>query len=150
MHDGIYYVHQGFLHPPEGLPNQELYGPGYLQSGKGLGYHEHESSQEHHPAHINTIHIKILELKTAKEMWELLWTEYGISGIAAAFSLFKSILDLCIPSDQHPGKVLDQLQMYFVELKDAKFKLPTKIQIVTIFILYPCILLISFFSYCYN
>ena len=47
-----------------------------------------------------------------------------------AFSLFKSIPDLCIPSDQHPGKVLNQLQMYFIELKNTKFKLPTKTQIM--------------------
>ena len=42
----------------------------------------------------NAIHVKILELGTTKEMWELLWTEYGTPGVAVAFLLFKSILDL--------------------------------------------------------
>ena len=78
----------------------------------------------------NIIYIKILELETTKEMWEMLQTEYGTLGVTVAFSLFKSILDLHILSDQHPEKVLDQLQMYFVELKDAKFELPTKTQIM--------------------
>ena len=78
----------------------------------------------------DAIHIKISELGATKEMWELLWTEYGTPGVAIAFSLFKSILDLCIPSNQHHRKVLDQLQMYFMKLKDTKFKLPTKIQIM--------------------
>ena len=66
-------------------------------------------------------------------MWELLWTEYSTPGIAVAFSLFKSILNLYIPSNQHPEKVLDQLQMYFMKLKDTKFKLSTKIQIMLLF-----------------
>ena len=54
-----------------------------------------------------------------------------------AFLLFKSILDLCILSDQHPGEVLDQLQIYFMELKDAKFELPTKIQIMLLLMKLP-------------
>ena len=66
----------------------------------------------------DTIHVKISELKTVKEMWELLRTECSIPGVMIAFLLFKSILDLCIPSDQHPRKAFDQPQMYFVELKE--------------------------------
>ena len=67
----------------------------------------------------NAIHIKILELGTAKEMWKLLWTKYGTPGIMVAFLLFKSILDLRIPSDQHPRKVLDQLQIYLSSVVHA-------------------------------
>ena len=78
----------------------------------------------------NIIYIEILELRTIKKMWKLLWTEYGTSGVMIAFSLFKSVLDLHISSNQHPGKALNQLQMYFMELKDTKFKLPTKTQIM--------------------
>ena len=78
----------------------------------------------------DTIHIKISELRTAKEMWELLQTEYSTLGITVAILLFKFILNLHILSNQHPGKVLDQLQMYFMKLKDAKFELPTKTQIM--------------------
>ena len=85
----------------------------------------------------NTICIKILELRTAKEMWKLLWTEYGTPGVMVAFFLFKSALDLHILSNQHPGKVLDQLQMYFVELKDAKFKLLIKTQIMLLLVKLP-------------
>ena len=44
----------------------------------------------------DTICIKISELRITKEMLELLWTEYGIPGVAIAPSLFKSILDLCV------------------------------------------------------
>ena len=54
-----------------------------------------------------------------------------------AFSLFKSIPDLCISSDQHAGKVLNQLQMYFIELKNTKFKLPTKTQIMLLLVKLP-------------
>ena len=78
----------------------------------------------------DAIYVKILELGTAKEMWKLLWTKYSTPGIMVAFSLFKSALDLHIPSNQHPRKVLNQLQMYFVEFKDTKFKLLTKTQIM--------------------
>ena len=78
----------------------------------------------------NTIHVKILEHGTAKEMWELLWTEYGTPSVVVVFSLFKFGLDLHNPSDQHSRKVLDQLQMYFVELNNARFQLPTKTQIM--------------------
>ena len=78
----------------------------------------------------DAIHVKISKLETAKEMWELFWTEYGTPGVMVAFSLFKSVFDLHISSDQHPGKVLDQLQMYFIELKDTKFELPIKTQIM--------------------
>ena len=56
----------------------------------------------------NVIYIKISEL-TAKEIQKLLQTEYSIPSVMVVFSLFKSVLDLHIPSDQHPGKVLDQL-----------------------------------------
>ena len=85
----------------------------------------------------DAIYIKILELGTAKEMWELLQTEYGTPSVVVAFSLFKSILDLRILSDQHPRKALDQLQMYFMELKDTKFELPTKTQIMLLLIKLP-------------
>ena len=78
----------------------------------------------------DAIYVKILELGTAKEMWKLLWTKYSTPGIMVAFSLFKSALDLHILSNQHPRKVLNQLQMYFVEFKDTKFKLLTKTQIM--------------------
>ena len=78
----------------------------------------------------DAIHVKISKLRTTKEIWELLQTEYGTLGVTVAFLLFKSVLDLHIPSDQHPGKALNQLQMFLIELKDAKFKLPTKIQIM--------------------
>ena len=69
------------------------------------------------------IYAKISEFKITKEMWELLQTEYSIPHVIVTFSLFKSILDLHILSNQHPGKVLNQLQIYFVELKDTKFEL---------------------------
>ena len=85
----------------------------------------------------DTICMKISELGTTKKIWELLWTEYGTPGVVVAFLLFKSILDLCILSDQHPEKVLDQLQIYFMELKDAKFELPTKIQIMLLLMKLP-------------
>ena len=78
----------------------------------------------------NAICVKISEFRTAKEMWKLLWTEYGTPGVMVSFSLFTSILDMCILSDQHPRKALDQLQMYFIELKDTKFELPIKTQIM--------------------
>ena len=47
----------------------------------------------------DTIHVKISELRTIKEMWELLWTKYDTPGVIVAFSLFTYILDLHIPSD---------------------------------------------------
>ena len=129
-HDGIYHVYQGFLYPPEGQTGQELYEPGHLQSSGGLGHCKHEDCWKHILCVSDAICIKISKLGTTKEMWELLWTEYGIPDVAIAFSLFKSVLDLHIPSDQHSRKVLNQLQMYFIELKDAKFKLLTKTQIM--------------------
>ena len=136
-HDGIHYVHWRFLHSSEDCLAKNSIDQDICKAVEDSDITDVKVTRNIILCVSNAIHIKILELEIAKEMWKLLWTGYSIPDIIVAFLLFKYVLDLCISSNQHPGKVLNQLQMYFMELKDAKFKLSTKTRIMLLLVKLP-------------
>ncbi|KIJ67412.1 hypothetical protein HYDPIDRAFT_25866 [Hydnomerulius pinastri MD-312] len=74
------------------------------------------------------VRVKASGATSASDLFSALKAEYGKPGIAATYAEFKSLLDITIPSNSHPGPAMDKVQAHFARLKDAKFEISGKVQ----------------------
>ncbi|KIJ59579.1 hypothetical protein HYDPIDRAFT_33105 [Hydnomerulius pinastri MD-312] len=74
------------------------------------------------------VRVRASGATSASDLFSALKAEYGKPGIATTYTEFKSLLDINIPSNAHPGPAMDKVQAHFAHLKDAKFKISEKVQ----------------------
>ncbi|KIJ58255.1 hypothetical protein HYDPIDRAFT_34360 [Hydnomerulius pinastri MD-312] len=74
------------------------------------------------------VRVKASGATSASDLFSALKAEYGKPGITATYAEFKSLLDISIPSNSHPGPAMDKVQAHFARLKDAKFEISGKVQ----------------------
>ena len=64
----------------------------------------------------------------AAELLKALDEEFAMVGIAAAYALFKELLDLCIPDSFHPSPAFRKAETLFTQLKAAGYEFNEKCQ----------------------
>ncbi|KIJ58481.1 hypothetical protein HYDPIDRAFT_34142 [Hydnomerulius pinastri MD-312] len=74
------------------------------------------------------VRVKASRASSASYLFSALKAEYGKPGIATTYAEFKSLLDITIPSNSHPGPAMDKVQAHFARLKDVKFEISGKVQ----------------------
>ncbi|KIJ61367.1 hypothetical protein HYDPIDRAFT_31451 [Hydnomerulius pinastri MD-312] len=58
-----------------------------------------------------TVHVKVSSAALASNLFSILKAEYGKPGIAAIYAEFKSLLDINIPFNAHPGPAMDKCKL---------------------------------------
>ena len=66
----------------------------------------------------------------AAELLKALDEEFSTVGIAAAYVLFKELLNLCIPDSFHPSPAFSKAEMLFAHLKSAGYEFNDKCQVM--------------------
>ncbi|KAF9226252.1 hypothetical protein BS17DRAFT_636899, partial [Gyrodon lividus] len=71
--------------------------------------------------------VKVLS-KTTSSIWSSLKEEYGTPSIAATYAEFKAMLDMPIPSHEHPAPAFSKINAHFAQLAEANFEMSPKVQ----------------------
>ncbi|KAF9218279.1 hypothetical protein BS17DRAFT_652001, partial [Gyrodon lividus] len=65
---------------------------------------------------------------TASSIWNTLKDKYGQPSIAATYAEFKAMLDMPIPSHEHPTPAFGKINAHFTQLADVNFEISPKVQ----------------------
>ncbi|KAF9226180.1 hypothetical protein BS17DRAFT_698725, partial [Gyrodon lividus] len=57
---------------------------------------------------------KVISKTTASSIWSSLKEEYSTPGIATTYAEFKAMLDMPIPSHEHPAPAFSKINIHFV------------------------------------
>ncbi|KAF9228754.1 hypothetical protein BS17DRAFT_690997, partial [Gyrodon lividus] len=71
---------------------------------------------------------KVLSKTTTSSIWSSLKEEYGTPGVAATYTEFKAMLDMLIPSHEHPAPAFSKINAHFARLTEADFEISPKVQ----------------------
>ncbi|KAF9219915.1 hypothetical protein BS17DRAFT_655547, partial [Gyrodon lividus] len=71
---------------------------------------------------------KVLSKTTTSSIWSSLKEEYGTPGITMTYMEFKAMLDMPIPSHEHPAPAFSKINAHFARLAEADFEISPKVQ----------------------
>ncbi|KAF9218664.1 hypothetical protein BS17DRAFT_719971, partial [Gyrodon lividus] len=71
---------------------------------------------------------KVLSKTTASSIGSSLKEEYGAPGIATTYTEFKAMLDMPIPSHEHPAPAFSKINAHFMQLAEVDFEISPKVQ----------------------
>ena len=66
------------------------------------------------------------------ELWDALSEKYGKPGLPSAFLEFKGAMNVTIPNNGDPSPALDKMLTHFIRLKEIKFEISDKVQLMMI------------------
>ena len=78
----------------------------------------------------HTISYQFNEEESPSGLWSTLKEKYGTPGLTRAFIEFKAVMDTAIPNNSDPSPAIDKILSHFIRLKDMKFEIPTKVQVM--------------------
>ncbi|KAF9226765.1 hypothetical protein BS17DRAFT_865676 [Gyrodon lividus] len=74
--------------------------------------------------------VKVLLKTTTSSIWSSMKEEYGTPGVAMTYTEFKAMLDMLIPSHEHPAPAFSKINAHFARLTDADCEISPKVQAV--------------------
>ena len=80
----------------------------------------------------NHIANKYFTMETAQEIWDDLEVQYSKPSIASVYTEFKVLIDTNIPDGNHPAPAIVKLMAHFQHLKEFKFEVSKKIQVLLV------------------
>ncbi|KAF9227054.1 hypothetical protein BS17DRAFT_642168, partial [Gyrodon lividus] len=85
----------------------------------------------------SNILAKVLSKTTASSICSSLKEEYGTPGVAATYAEFKAMLDMPIPSHEHPTPAFSKINAHFVQLTEVDFEISPKVQAMILLVKLP-------------
>ncbi|KAF9228900.1 hypothetical protein BS17DRAFT_812847 [Gyrodon lividus] len=70
--------------------------------------------------------------ETTAAVWSGLETQFFNVSVTFVFMEFKVMMDTTIPENQHPAPAFSKMTAHFVHLKEFKYKVPNKVQVMIV------------------
>ncbi|KAF9226997.1 hypothetical protein BS17DRAFT_813937 [Gyrodon lividus] len=70
--------------------------------------------------------------ETAAVVWSGLETQFSNVSVTSIFIEFKAMMDTTIPENQCPAPTFSKMTVHFAHLKEFKYKVPDKVQVMIV------------------